>query len=75
MDDKILEVLKNVNEDILEYAGTNMLEDDVIDSFELINIVSDLEEAFDIEIEADLVIAENFATVETISELIKSVIG
>ena len=48
-----------------------MMEDGVIDSFTVINVVSDLEEEFDIEIDAKYVIAENFKNKEAIIALVR----
>ena len=47
-----------------------MMEDGIIDSFTVINIVSELEEEFDIEIDAKYVVAENFKNKEAIIELV-----
>jgi len=71
MEEKVINVLKQVNEEIVNYQGKNMMLDGVIDSFEMIEIVASLEEEFDIEIDAKDVIMSNFLTKETIIELIK----
>ena len=42
----------------------------MIDSFTVINVVSELEDAFDIEIDAKYVVAENFRNKEAIIELV-----
>ena len=52
MERRILDILAGVNEEILNYTGHNMVEDEVIDSFDLIAIISRLEDEFDIEIDA-----------------------
>lgn len=71
MEKKIFEILGGVNEDILTYTGPNMVADDIIDSFSLISIISDLEEEFDIEIDAEYVTEENFGNKDCIISLIK----
>ena len=50
MREKILEILADAEEDILTYEGDNMMEDGIINSFAVIELVSDLEDAFDIDI-------------------------
>lgn len=75
MTEKILQILKDVNEEIISYEGRNMMEDGLIDSFELIGIVSQLEEEFDIEIDGDYVTLENFANKDAIIGLMKRLIG
>ena len=46
----------------------------VIDSFTVINIVSELEDVFDIEIDAKYVVAENFRNKEAIIELVRQLV-
>lgn len=74
MEERILKVLKNVNEDILFYTGTNMLRDGVIDSFELIDVISILEEEFNVKISGEYVIFDNFANKTTIINFITKLI-
>ncbi len=71
MEEKVLEILEEYCEEALDYKGENMMEEGIIDSFTVINIVSELEDAFDIEIDAKYVIAENFRNKEAIMDLVK----
>ena len=70
MEEKVLEILEEYCEEAIGYTGDNMMEEVVIDSFTVINIVSELEDAFDIEIDAKYVVAENFRNKEAIIELV-----
>ena len=69
MREEILQILKEVNPNIKE--GINLIESGLIDSFEVVNIVMELEEAFNIEIDAEEVVAENFESVDTIVALVE----
>lgn len=71
MEEKVLEVLEEYCEEALDYDGDNMMEEGIMDSFTVINIVSELEDVFDIEIDAKYVVAENFRNKETIIELVR----
>ena len=51
------------------------MEDGIINSFAVIELVSDLEDAFDIEIDAKYVVAENFANKETIIALVEKIVN
>lgn len=73
-EERILKVLEGINEKILTYSGENMMEDGTLDSFELIEIVSQLEEEFDIEIDAEYAVVENFANKETIIALMNKLL-
>lgn len=71
MEEKVMEILAEINEGILNYNGDNLFEAGLLDSFQVIDMVSELEDAFDIEIDAKYVVEENFATKEAIIELVK----
>lgn len=74
MEDKILEILDEINEDILTYDGENMYEEGVISSMDVVEIVSELEAEFDIEIDIDDIVAKNFANKDTIIALVSSLV-
>ena len=70
MRELILEILAEVDDRIEE--GVDLIEEGVINSFVIVNIVMELEEAFDIEIDAENVTAENFQSVESILALVEN---
>lgn len=74
MEEKVLEILEEYCEEALTYEGDNMMEEGIIDSFTVINIVSELEDAFDIEIDAKYVVAENFKNKAAILELVERLV-
>lgn len=74
LEERLWRVLEEVKPEIMSYQGDNMMLDGVIDSFELIEVVSALEEEFDLEIDADYVIIENFQTKETILKLMEELL-
>ena len=71
MEKKVMELLKEIDEEILEFEGENLFEAGLLDSFLVIELVSELEDAFDIEIDAKYVLEENFRTKENIIKLMK----
>ena len=71
MEEKVLEILEEYCEEAIDYTGDNMMEEGIIDSFTVINIVSELEDVFDIEVDAKYVVAENFRNKEAIIELVR----
>ena len=71
MEEKILEILGEHCEEELDYDGDSMMEDGIIDSF---NVISDIEDEFDIEIDAKYVIAENFKNKEAIIALVQKLL-
>lgn len=74
MEGKILEILEEHCEEALDYDGDNMVGEGIMDSFVVLNVVNNLEEEFDIEIDAEYVTAEYFKNKESIIALVKKVL-
>lgn len=68
--DEILELLQELHEDIDFEAETKMVDDKVLDSFDLVSLVTELGDAFDVEITARDFIAENFNSVDSLADMI-----
>lgn len=75
MEEKILKAIKEVNEEILAYKGNNLYGDGLLDSFQVISLVAELENVFDIEIDPDLIIMENFANKDAIIRFVEKAMG
>ena len=75
MEEKIRRIIEQIDPEILNYKGSDMMEDGMVDSFEVIEIVAALEEEFDLEIDASFVVAENFADVDAIIRMMRKVRG
>ena len=71
MKDSILEVLREVNEDADFEGSSDFIEDGLIDSFEIVDLVSKLEDKFPVEIRGTDIIPENFVNLEAIEKLVK----
>lgn len=74
MEEKVLEILAEINEEILEYDGDSLVESGLLDSFQIVDLVGMLEEEFDIEIDAELVVVENFETKEAIIKMLEGIL-
>lgn len=75
MEEKVLDLLKDIDEEILEFEGENLFEAGLLDSFLVIDLVAELEDTFDMEIDAKYVLEENFRTKDNIIALMKKLIG
>lgn len=71
MEERIRKVLNEINDEICSYQGEQLLEDKIIDSFDIMEIITGLEAEFGIEIDAANVIAENFVNVQSIINMMK----
>ena len=72
MREKIVSILTEINEDIASYEGEGLLEEGIIASLDIIEIVSALEDEFGIIIAAKNITKENFASVDSICALVES---
>lgn len=75
MREQIIAIVDDVNPEVLKYKGDNMMGEGVIDSFEVIDIVTALEDEFEIEIDASLVVADNFRNIDSIVEMMEGILG
>jgi len=69
--ERILEILKEIRPDVDFENETRLIDDDILDSFDIISIVGEFNDAFEIEINVEDLEPENFNTVEAMRELIE----
>ena len=72
--EKIIEILNRVRDDIDYENETALVDDGILDSFDIVGIVSELIAEFDIEISIDDMTAENFNSVEAIDEMVNRIL-
>lgn len=68
--ERILKVLLDVRPDVDFKNEEKLIDDEILDSFDIIAIVNGLNEAFEIEIDIDDLEPENFNTVDAMYELV-----
>ena len=73
MREKIRDILSSILGETFTYDGENMIEDGMIDSVEMMELVAELEREYNIEIEPEDIIPENFKTIDTIVELVDKI--
>lgn len=66
----VLDILRELHEDINFEAEEKMVDDKILDSFDLVTLVTELGEEFDVDITAKDFIAENFNSVDALSQMI-----
>lgn len=71
MKEKIIEILKGIRPDI-DVDATHFVEDGMLDSFDIVTLVSELIDAFSVELSVEDVLPENFDSVEAMVKLIES---
>lgn len=71
MKDKIIEILTEIRPEFdFNTENTGFITKGMLDSFDIISIVSDLEENFDTLIDGAKILPENFDSIDTILNLI-----
>lgn len=69
--ERIIELLEEIKEDI-DYANeTSLIDDELLDSFDILQLISALDDEFDISIPAAMIIPQNFNSVEALWEMVQ----
>lgn len=69
--EKLLEILKNIRPDV-DFINENALIDDgILDSFDVVSIISELDNEFDVQIRITELDPENFNSAEAIWKLVQ----
>lgn len=75
MKEKILKILKSIRDDVDFENETALADDGVLDSFDMVMLVNELDSAFGTNINVVDIVPENFNSVETITALISRYIS
>ncbi|MBQ4271761.1 MAG: acyl carrier protein [Clostridiales bacterium] len=68
--DELLKIMSAVRPDIDFENETKLIDDELLDSFDIISIVSDVNDEFDVDINVDDLLPENFNSAAALYELI-----
>ncbi len=71
MRETILEILKEINPDIDYEKETALIDGELLDSFSVIRLITELMEAFSVDIDADDLEPENLNSLDAICQLVK----
>ncbi len=71
MKTEILAMLRELRPEHDFAASADFVEDDLLDSFDIISLMDMLEEKYQLEIAAEEIVPENFRSVETIEALVQ----
>jgi len=71
----LLEILEDIHPDVDFETTTGLIDDGIIDSFDIIRIVADIDEEYDVAIPPEEIIPENFNSARSLYELIERLLG
>lgn len=71
--DKLLKILKRVKPDVDFAVSNNLIDEGILDSVDIVSIISEIETEYSIEIEPDEIEADNFQSALAILNMMKKV--
>ena len=71
MDKKFEEILNEVNTEIMQNRDCNLIDEGIVDSLAIMNLIVRLESEYSIEIDPNDLMPENFSSVEAIWNLVQ----
>ena len=69
--DELMRILSEIRPDVDFEHETKLIDDEILDSFDIIAVVGELNETFDIEIDVEDLEPENFNSASAILELVQ----
>lgn len=69
--EKLINILMELDDSIDWEKEDSLIDDRILDSFSMLTLISDLEDEFDIEIDASELIPENFNSTDAMWNMIK----
>lgn len=69
--EKLIEILSNLHPDVDFETCTNLVDGKILDSFDIITIISEVSEEYDVTISAKHIIPENFNSAQALYALIQ----
>ena len=69
--EKVMEILKELRPDVDFENCTTLIDDGILDSFDIVSLIGELTDASDVEISFDDIDPENFNSAESIYALIQ----
>ncbi len=72
--DELLELLRDVRDDVDFETCETLIDDGILASFDILQIISSINEAFDVEIPATSIIPQNFNSAKAMYALIEKLL-
>ena len=69
--EKILEILSDLHEDVDFKTCKTLIDDKILDSFDIVTIITEINSEFDVAIPADRIVPENFNSAEALAALVE----
>lgn len=68
--EQLLEILQELHPDVDFETCTTLVDSKILDSFDIVSLISEINEEFDVVISADQIVPENFNSAKALWDLI-----
>ena len=68
--DQLLQILNQMHPDVDFSKETDLIGDEILDSLDIVTLITEINSVFDVSIPAEEILPENFCTIEAIYALI-----
>ncbi|MDW7659155.1 MAG: acyl carrier protein [Bacillota bacterium] len=68
--DNLLTILTGLHPDVDFSSSTTLIDDGILDSFDIISLIAEIDNEFDVQIPAEEIIPENFNSAQSLFDLI-----
>ncbi len=69
--DKLIAILSELHPDVNFETETGLIDNGILDSFDVVTIVAEVDDTFDVQIPAEELVPENFNSAQSLYELIQ----
>ena len=73
--EKLIEILEEIHPDVDYLSVKGLVKDRILTSFELVMLLTEISDAYEIEISPELITPENFDSAQTIFQLITDIMN
>ena len=74
MKEKLLNILEDLHPEVDFLTEKNLIDNGILDSFDLVSLIGEINDTFDVEVSFDDIEPENFNTVDAMVKLIEKTI-
>lgn len=69
--DQLIKILQSLHPEIDYMTCDTLIDDNIIDSFDIVTLISEINDEFDVAIPADEIVPENFNSAQALWQLIE----
>ncbi|MBQ5361803.1 MAG: acyl carrier protein [Clostridia bacterium] len=69
--EKLIEIMQNLHPDVDFETYDGLVDDGILDSLDIVTLITDINDAFDVSIPAEEILPENFNSARALWELIE----